>query len=108
MASRPERQVHLEKMTEDEFKAFSHKWGGDFMRKQGDARIKWLLDDAENHGDAFDIALGLPTEQDRQRKLDDDMLALADKNTRINRVLAAAAVASVAISILALIVALTK
>lgn len=108
MASRAERKEHLEQMTEDEFVTFSHAWGGEFMRKQGEARIKWLLDDAEKHGDAFDLALGLPTEQDQQRGLDEDTLTAAKRASSAAVVSAVAAVASIGISILAIVIAIMK
>lgn len=103
MATRTERQDRLEQFSEHDFEELV--WDGPWCKRPRDSRIKWLLDDAErdNHGDRFDHALSLLTDDEQRLELQKDMVDAAKSSSRASWVSARAALISTVCAVLAVV-----
>ncbi len=104
MATRAERQEHLEQFSEHDFEELV--WDGPWRKRPRDSRIKWLLDDAErdNHGDRFDHALRLLTNDDQRLELQKDMVDATKSSSRASWLAAGAALISTVCAVLAVLI----
>ena len=108
MATLAERQERLEQMDEHDFEAIRSEFGGTWLKRPRDTRIKWLLDYAErnNNGAWFDRVLGLPTDAEQQVQLQRDGIAAVKSSARAAWFSAGCALVAIIVSVIALVVAL--
>ena len=108
MATRAERQRKLEQYSDTDWEKLV--WDGPWRKRPRDSRIEWLLNDAErdNHGDAFDHALGLLTDGEQQRQLQRDGVAAARSSSHAAWFSGGCALLALIVAVIALVVALVE